>query len=79
MRTAIRYPTGGSASWTNGPAGQLLRDEFFGVAVAATTGSIMVNTGASFEAKPVKVWNGSSWVTGKLKRYDGSTWQETAY
>jgi len=34
---------------------------------------------AGWQAKPVKVWNGSSWVTKPLKVWNGTAWIQTGY
>jgi len=35
---------------------------------------LKAHVGGSFQAKPVKWWNGSAWITKPLKMWDGSAW-----
>lgn len=44
----------------------------------STVGQIKVYTG-TWEAKPVKWFNGSEWVTKPLKCWDGASWVVTPY
>ncbi len=44
-----------------------------------TSGGYVKTYSAGWNAKPVKVWNGSSWVTKPAKVYNGTAWIETNY
>lgn len=70
----LNRPRGGSSKWLEGPAGAILQLEFFGSPAQAGDGYIDVFVGASWQRKPIKVWNGSSWQVGPIKRWDGLTW-----
>lgn len=71
------YPRGGSDTWDQGLAGELLSAEFFGS--ATVTGRVKVFLSSVFQAKPVKVFLGGLWVTKPAKRYNGTNWITTTY
>lgn len=71
-----RLPRGGSDTWDDGPAGNLLTIEFFG-SVIVSGGLIKYWDGASWLAKPIKYWSGTAWDTKPLKRWDGVSWITT--
>lgn len=45
----------------------------------AITGQIKVYLAGSWQAKPVKVWDGVAFVVKPLKVWNGSTWVTTTY
>lgn len=70
-----KWPRGGSDTWDNQLAGEIVTTDFFGA--TSITGQIKVWLGA-WVAKPVKVWMGA-WVTKPLKVWNGTSWVETGY
>jgi hypothetical protein len=50
-----------------------------GQMVAGSFGRVKVHILNEWQAKPVKVWNGSAWVEKPLKRWDGAIWQAIGY
>lgn len=69
-------PRGGSSAWLDGPAGALLRAEFFGAAVS-DAGYVPVWMGAAYARKPAKAWTGAAWVIKPAKNWTGATWSTT--
>ena len=69
------WPRGGSDTWDNQLAGEIVTTDFFGS--TSITGQIKVWLG-SWIAKPVKVWLGS-WVNKPVKRWNGTNWIENNY
>lgn len=70
---------GAAEVWFNpGAAGDIVRDEFFGVPPAPIgAGLIKVWTGAAWVEKPVKYWTGSAWVTKPVKFWTGAAFVST--
>jgi hypothetical protein len=67
---------GGDEIWFRDTgAGQIARNEFFGVAApVGTDGYMKYWTGSAWSLKPVKVWTGSAWVQKPVKFWNGSSW-----
>lgn len=76
----IDLPTGvrgGSFTWDNQLAGEILDLEFFGQ--QGTTPPINAPllkrwNGSSWQTVVLRRWNGSSWVVNPIKRWNGSSW-----
>lgn len=47
--------------------------------ITGTAGGRVKASNVTWQAKPVKVWNGSVWVTKPAKFWNGSAWIETSY
>lgn len=75
-KAAPRWPTTDKNWWHPGPAGTIIRNEFFEAPTPPPGGSglIKVWNGTAWVEKPVKVWTGSAWVTKPLKRWNGTAW-----
>lgn len=60
--------------FSDSAAGEIARNEFFGVTAGGTAGYIKYWTGSAWDLKPVKYWTGSAWVQKPVKYWDGSAW-----
>jgi hypothetical protein len=70
---------GGQDSWDQGPAGQIVTEEFFRLEELPPPegGLLSVWSGTAWLSRPVLVWSGSDWVVKPAKRWSGIAWRLT--
>ena len=74
-RTGTLFGSGDDIWLRQNPAGEIARDEFFGVFTpTGTEGYIKYYTGSAWTLKPVKYWTGSAWVQKPVKFWNGASW-----
>ncbi len=56
---------------------EIFDDEYF-VEIQLSSGKIKVWLNSN-QAKPLKVWNGTSWDIKPVKFWNGTSWQVTSY
>jgi hypothetical protein len=72
-----KAPKGGSPQWSDGNAGTVNTNEFFGA--PSIGGNVKVWDGSAWVSRMAKVWDGSAWVAAVIKFWNGTAWQTTNY
>ena len=78
VRDRLLPISGGSDRWDRGPAGAIIKAEFFGLQEGPPPpggGMLMVWSGTAWQSCPCKVWTGSGWVVKPCKVWNGSSWR----